>query len=158
MKKRTLSLFLAIVLTLSLCACGDKSEAAQAPDLGAFYETLFTGSDAPAMMALDDDLLESLYPGLTDIPRAQTVAYTAAISSIPAEVVLIEVENDSDVSKVGEILRARISYQVDEHGAWYPETIEGWQNHSEIITEGRCIALFVADNKDAMVESFRAQF
>ena len=110
------------------------------------------------MMEADADMLDTIYPGLTEIPRVQTVAYTAAISLVPAEVVLIEVENADDVSKVEDILRARISYQVDDLGAWYPATIESWKNNSEVVSVGNYVALFVADTKDAMVESFRALF
>lgn len=154
--KRFLSLFLAALMVLSLCACGKKDSADV--DLSAFYETLFTEGDAPMMMELDEDLLDTFYPGLTEIPRLQTVAYAAAISSIPAEVVLVEVENADDAGKVEEILQARVSYQVDDLGAWYPETIEGWKNHSEIVSIGNCVALFVADSEDAMAESFRALF
>ena len=154
--KRIVSLILALMLTLSLCACGEKE--AEQVDLTAFYETLFPGDDAPMMMETDADMLDTIYPGLTEIPRVQTVAYTAAISLVPAEVVLIEVENADDVSKVEDILRARISYQVDDLGAWYPATIESWKNNSEVVSVGNYVALFVADTKDAMVESFRALF
>ena len=133
--KRIVSLILALMLTLSLCACGEKE--AEQVDLTAFYETLFTGDDAPMMMEADADMLDTIYPGLTDIPR---------------------VENADDVSKVEDILRARISYQVDDLGAWYPATIESWKNNSEVVSVGNYVALFVADNKDAMVESFRALF
>jgi hypothetical protein len=159
MMKKVISVLMAATMALSLTACGSKSggevEKTFSADLTAFYDTLFQGDDAPMMMAIEDDeTLEYLYPGLTAIERTQTVVYTAAISAVAAEVAMVEVA-DSDVEAVQAIFQARIDAQVDG-GAWYPETMENWENNSQIVTEGNYVCLFVGDDVADMVSSFQA--
>jgi hypothetical protein len=158
MMKKVISVLMAGALALSLTACGTKDgqvENTFSADLTAFYDTLFQADDAPMMMAIEDDeTLEYLYPGLTAIERAQTVVYTAAISAVAAEVAMVEVAN-SDVEAVQTIFQARIDAQVDG-GAWYPETMENWENNSQIVTQGNYVCLFVGDDVADMVSSFQA--
>jgi len=58
------------------------------------------------------------------------------------------------VETVKGIFQARIDAQV-AGGAWYPETIEGWQNNSEIVVIDNYVCLFVCSEKDGMIEAFR---
>jgi hypothetical protein len=156
--KKLISLLLAAAMALSLTACGTKDgqTGSFSADLTAFYDTLFQTEDAPMMMAIEDDeTLEYLYPGLTDIERSQTVVYTAAISAVAAEVAMVEVANADDAEAVQAIFQARIDAQVDG-GAWYPETMESWENNSRIVTQGSYVCLFVADDADDMVSAFQA--
>jgi len=69
----------------------------------------------------------------------------------------VEVENAEDVEKVQEILQARIDAQI-AGGAWYPETIEGWENNSRLAVCGNSLMLVVMEDADAIVESFEALF
>lgn len=136
-------------------------------DLAAFYETLRAESTWPELMNLTEDetvteLLDSYYPGLSEIPTKQCGVYIAAISAAVGEIALVEVENDEDVQAVEDIFQGRIDYQVgdDENpgGAWYPETIEGWKNNSRIVSHGNYVMLAVGIPADAAVESFEALF
>jgi hypothetical protein len=159
MMKKVISVLLAGAMALSLTACGSKdsgeAEKTFSADLTAFYGTLFQGDDAPMMMAVEDDeTLEYLYPGLTAIEREQTVVYTAAISAVAAEVAMVEVAS-ADVEAVQTIFQARIDAQVDG-GAWYPETMENWENNSQIVTEGNYVCLFVGDDVADMASAFQA--
>ena len=148
--KRMMSVMLAAVLALSLAACGktdNGGSADQSIDLKEFYNTLYQGDDAPAMEELPEDMLEDTYPGLTAIERKQTVAYAAMISAVAAET-------------VKNIFQARIDYMVGDGngpgGAWYPETMEEWENNSEIVVKGNYVCLFVGENKDDMVSAFNS--
>lgn len=134
-------------------------------DLAAFYETLRAENTWPELMNLTEDetmteLLDSYYPGLTEIPTKQCGVYVAAISAAVGELALVEVENAEDAEKVEAIFQARIDYQVGDEsnpgGAWYPETIEGWQTDSRIVSSGNYIMLAVGDNADGAVEQFNA--
>lgn len=162
--KRLMSVMLAAVLALSLAACGktdggdQNADQAKSIDLAAFAATLFQGEDSPAMSEVSEDMLEDLYPGLTAIERKQTVVYMPMISAVAAEVAFVEVADAADVDAVKAILQARIDYMVGDGegpgGAWYPETMEQWEQNSEIVTSGNYVCLFVSTDKDAMVESF----
>lgn len=143
------------------------SEAQTEIDLAAFYETLRAENTWPELMNLMEDetvteLLDSYYPGLSEIPTKQCGVYIAAISAAVGEIALVEVENADDVAKVEDIFQGRIDYQVgdDENpgGAWYPETIEGWKTKSQIVSHGNYVMLAVGDAAEVAVESFEALF
>ena len=128
----------------------EKPEApsANAVDLKAFYESIMAsaGENAPFMMDVVADLgvegIDSFYPGLSGIAANQQLIYMPAMSAVACEIVMIECANAADVEAVKAILQARIDAQVDG-GAWYPETIEGWKNNSDIVVNGNYVAMFV---------------
>ena len=117
-------------------------------DLKAFYEEILAsaGENAPFMMDVVADLgaegIEMLYPGLGAIAANQQVLYMPAMSAVTCEIAMIECANAADVEAVKAIFQARIDAQVDG-GAWYPETIEGWKNNSDIVVNGNYVAMFV---------------
>ena len=117
-------------------------------DLKAFYESILAsaGENAPFMMDVVADLgvegIEMLYPGLGAIATNQQVLYMPAMSAVACEIAMVECANAADVEAVKAIFQARIDAQVDG-GAWYPETIEGWKNNSDIVVNGNYVAMFV---------------
>lgn len=127
-------------------------------DLAAFYATLFSDPENdPAMMELPGEMLDVYYSGLTDVDTRQCLVYTPMISSVPVEAALIEVADGADVETVKAILQARIDAQV-AGGAWYPETIDGWENNSRIVSNGNYILLIVSDKYSDIVDQFNALF
>ena len=173
--KKLIALALALVLAVSLVACGPKTPAvesnkpsteSQAPDvvepsfskdLTAFYNDLMNAAEmAPMMMVMsaDKEMLEATYPGLTAIETKQLIAAAPAMSAVAVEFVFVEVANAADVEAVKTILQTRIDNQV-AGGAWYPETIEQWEKHSEIVVIDNFVCLFVNSDKDGMIDSFR---
>lgn len=143
------------------------SEPQKEIDLAAFYETLRAENTWPELMNLTEDetmaeLLDSYYPGLSEIPTKQCGVYIAAISAAVGEIALVEVENAEDVQAVEDIFQGRIDYQVGDGenpgGAWYPETIEGWKTNSQIVSHGNYVMLAVGGAAEAAVESFEALF
>ena len=153
--KKVISFLLAATMALSLAACGNSGSGGSGDaitiDLSAFYtemyDSIFPDPDnAPALSEITGDYLEQTYPGLSEVETKQCLAY---------EIALVEVANADDVAKVQEIFQARIDTQI-EGGAFYPATVEAWQNQSEIVTRGNYVALFVGAEKDQMVEAFNA--
>jgi len=172
MKKKTLALLLALCLTLSLAACGSanadgsagsgEAAAQEDVDLTAFYEGVMEENEWPALMALEGELLDSFYPGLSDLALKQCLIYTAAISASVGEIALVEAESEEDAQKAADIFQARIDYQVGDDttpgGAWYPATIEGWKTTSRIERQGNFVLLAAGDYAGEAVESFNALF
>ena len=181
--KKIVSLVLALMLALSLVACGnggntespapsgtpDTSTAPEAsttpevqdPSFGAdltqFYANMMNAAgEAPMMMELhaDPDMLEMTYPGLKDIETKQLIAVAPAMSAVAMEFVFVEVANASDVDAVKTIVQTRIDAQVNG-GAWYPETIEQWEKYSEIVVIDNYVCLFVTSDKAGLIEAFR---
>lgn len=184
MKTKLFALMLALALALSLSACGgytaqggapadgapgaDAPEAPEAPapqedvDLAGFYDALLAETEWPSLMPLEGEVLDSFYPGLSDLSLKQCLVNTAAISAAVGEIALVEVEDAEDAKTVEEIFQARIDYQVGDEenpgGAWYPETIEGWRKNSRIVTQGTCVMMAAGDAADDAVERFNALF
>ena len=77
------------------------------------------------------------------------------ITAVAYEVALVEVADAADVQTVQDIFQTRIDTQI-ESGAFYPATVEAWQNNSEIVVRENYVALFVGAEKDQMVELFNA--
>ena len=169
MKKRILSLLLIAVMAFTVLAgCGSKDVETQTPDtevqdpafgadLAEFYNKIMAAAEeGPFMMdvAAEAEMLEMTYPGLKDIETKQLVAFTPAMSAVAIEFAFVEVANAADVEAVKTIFQTRIDNQVNG-GAWYPETIEGWKNNSEIVVIDNYVCLFVCAEKDGMIEALR---
>ena len=145
MKKLT-AMFLALTMVLALAACGEKAQ--EAPDLNIVYEDFIASLDeAPMMMHVTDDVVETFYPGLSAIELKQSVLVTAAISAVAYEIAMVECADSADVETVQGIFQARIDAQVDG-GAMYPATVEAWEG-AEILTSGNVVALIVAGQDQA---------
>ena len=163
--KRMTSLLLAALMLLALAGCGNAANGSgsepKSADLSAFLEDVTSKQEA-AMETLPADALETFYPGISDIETKQCTGATALISAVASEILLVEVANADDVAKVEEIMNARISYQVGDGtspgGAWYPETMEQWQNNSRVVSVGNSVMLVVMDNADEIVTEFENLF
>ena len=59
-------------------------------------------------------------------------------------------------------MNARISYQGGRRhlsrGAWYPETMDQWENNSRVVSVGNSVMLVVMDNADEIVTEFENLF
>ncbi len=161
--KRVISILLAMSLVLALAACGkggNDAPAKEVPDLNQYYEDFMATlpeDNRPAMMDVDADLLSQTYPGLENIQTKQLVAKVAMIAMVAYEFVLVEAENAADAKTAADIFQARIDYQI-ENGAFYPMTLEGWEN-AQVITQGNVVALIVAQgSQDQAVDAFNNLF
>ena len=144
-----------------------ESESQEGADLAEFYNTLRQEYTWPELMSLTEDetmteLLDSYYPGLSEISTKQCGVYVAAISAAVGEIALVEVENAEDVQAVEDIFQARIDYRVGDGtspgGAWYPATIEGWETNSHIVSSGNYVMLAVGDEAAAATDRFNQLF
>ena len=128
-------------------------------DLAAFFTGFMEslGENAPFMMEMNGEIAEAFYPGLSAYAVKQSVMQAAAMSAVPFEFVLLELENSGDVDTVKTILKARVDAQASG-GAWYPETIAAWEK-AEIVVNGNYVAMIVAgDQQSNAVSAFQALF
>lgn len=162
MKKLT-SICLTALLLLALAACGgggNGGQSKEAPDLNKYYEDFMASLGAdnqPAMMDVDADLIGQVYPGLETYGTKQAVLKMAAITAVPCEFALVEVDDAANAKAVADILQARVDAQVSG-GAFYPETTAAWEK-AQVITQGNVVALICAgEAQDQAVEAFNALF
>ena len=159
--KKIFALALAFAMTMTLLAgCGSKAgQNAANVDLQEFYQTIFTDPEnTPAMGAMEGEMLDAFYPGLTAVELKQTVAYMPMITAVPCEIVMVECANASDVETVKAILQARIDAQVNDHFN-YPAVIEAWQKEAKVVSNGSYVALFVVNGMtEQVIAKFNAAF
>ena len=168
MREMISTLLLALSLVLSLAACGGSAPPAQPDiDLADFCADVQENYEWPVLMSLTEDeslrkMLDSNYPGLSDISTKQCEVYMAAMSAVVGEIALVEVEDSEDVKAVEGIFQARIAYQVGDEtnpgGAWYPASIEDWGKDSCIASNGNYVMLAVGDHSAEAAADFNALF
>ena len=160
MKKWMTLALTALLLTSVLTACGGtgKTETVDV-DLEAFYDTIEEtyGWNNGYMVDIEGDMLESYYPGLSDIRTEQFVAKMPMMSSVVNEMVFMQCETEDEADQAAAILQDRIDVQAGG-GAWYPESMEAWSK-AQIIQHGAYVAMFAsASYQQEMVDGFEALF
>ena len=136
---------------------GSSSSVATSVDLKKFYnDTVAAMTDAPGMTEITSDLMDGVYPGLSALKPKQTVAYMAMISAVACEVTALELSSAEDAKAAAEILRARIKQQGEDQGAFYPETVDQWKNHSQVIVNGNYVLMAVGAGNETFAANFNA--
>ena len=164
MKKFMILVLTALTLMLPACGGNGNAETSVAADLQVLYDTLaeeFQWEEG-YLVDIEGEMLESYYPGLSEIATRQFIAKMPMMSSVVNEIVFLQCETEEDASKAAEILQNRIDYQVgDENnpgGAWYPESIEAWKQ-GQVIQQGTYVAMIAsAEYQSAIAEQFNALF
>lgn len=165
MKKNWTLGMICVLAVGMLTACGGngKNETPNV-DLTAFYTEQETANDwgDGYMVDIEGEMLESYYPGLSELAPKQLVAKMPMMSAIVNEMVFLQCETEEDAEKAAEILQARIDFQVGDEtnpgGAWYPESIESWKK-AEIVRQGTYVAMIAsAEKQQELVDAFNALF
>ena len=158
--KRIVTILMTCVLMVGLLAgCGGKKETVPNVDLTACFDQMRqdAGFDEFYMTDLEGEMLDSYYPGLSEIPTKQFLAKAPMMSGVVNEVVLMQCENDDDAAKAVTILQQRITDQA-EGGAWYPESMEAW-SRGQVIQNGTYVAMIAsAQFQSAWADAFNALF
>lgn len=182
--KKIITLLLATSMILSLAACGktgqddghvsdggSNDKAMYMPDAKTFvkelaeeYEGLDSLADIRDAASTEDTdaILESLYPGITELTVEDMTVQETMMSVANQSVVIIVLYSDAtkeDMDKAESILEARRQAQA-EGGAFYPESCVAWEN-AVIAKQGHAIAMFVNPDKaqaQEMAEKFQTAY
>ena len=158
--KRVLTFTMTLLLAMSLLtACGSSGKQEPEVDLTAYFTQMVkdAGLDENYMTDLEGEMLESYYPGISDISTKQFLAKAPMMSGVVNEMVLMQCENEEDAGKAAAILQERIDTQA-EGGAWYPESMEAWGN-GQVIQHGTYVAMIAsAGFQSAWADDFNALF
>ena len=157
--KRLLSVCCSMMLLVgAVTGCGSSQADQKEVSLTDFYQSLEEKYDwNNYMVDIDAEMRDSYYPGLNEIEMTQLVAKTPMMSSVVNELVFLECKDEGDTEKAAEILRQRVTDQANG-GAWYPESMEAWEN-ADVIQEGNYVAMIAcADIQDEVENAFRDLF
>ena len=158
--KRLIALAAAVLLTLSLAACGGSAagESGQV-DLAAYYDSVAEklGWDDNYMEDMPEEMLDTYYPGLRELGTKQFIARAPAMSAVVNEMVLLECDTPEDAQAASRILQARKDEQASG-GAWYPESIEEWKE-AQVSVNGNYAALLAAGpDQQTVTDMYNALF
>ena len=166
--KKIFALALATVMALTvLVGCGDKKSegsegGAKEADLNAVYTEIeekmfdkYGEENSPMLDTIEGEMLDMTYPGLNEMGLKQCVVKAPMITAVAAEFALVEANDADQAAEVAEMFQARIDAQV-EGGAWYPETIEGWENDSAVVTAGNYVMLVVMEDNADYISIFES--
>lgn len=130
-------------------------------DLMLLYEQLMEEYEWPVMGFVEGEVLDSFYPGLSDVPTRQCLVATAMMSAVAAEIALVEAEDEAGAKQVEEIFTARMSYMVGDDtnpgGAWYPDSIETWKK-AVVVGNGRYVMLVVLNGDISGVQGLLTDY
>lgn len=132
------------------------------PSLSGFFSTLLAKYDGlSGMMALDGQLMDNYYPGLSGVASVEEVLIQESAISINNKAValvrLSESATPADILAVQSILQSRIDAQSGG-GAFYPDACAVWG--SGVITSvSNCVGMFVCpDDAHSMATLFTETF
>lgn len=157
--KKLMILALAMLMLVSLAACGSAKTETESVDLKSFYSKLekeykWGKND---MVGLTDDLLDNYYPGLKDLSAKQLVAEVPQMSSKVNELAFVECKSEADAKKAQKIFQKRIDDQA-KGGAMYPETMASWKK-AKVCVNGCYVAMIAsADHQSAIEKEFTGLF
>lgn len=151
MKKLT-TLALALLMLVSLAACGSTQQETKSVDLKSFYSKLakeykWSKND---MVGLTDDLLDNYYPGLKKLSAKQLVAEVPQMSSKVNELAFAECNSETDAKTAKKIFQKRIDDQA-AGGAMYPETMSAWKK-AKVCVNGRYVAMIASSEHQSAIE------
>lgn len=142
---------------------GDTPQTPAAPaSLSDFFSTLQGQYEGLGMMmALDGELLENYYPGLSGIAAVEEVLIQeTAITTANVAVGLVRLSDGAsldDILSVQAVFQSRINTQADG-GAWYPASCETWKN-GVITSVSNYVGMFVyPDGAHGMANLFTDTF
>lgn len=152
--KKTICLMLALVLALSLAACGGKTEKAASVDVNALYESY--GEYMPDMFFPDEDTMISF----VGIDPEDCVQYQVAICAEGMrsdEVWLIEAKDQTALENLLQLAQTRIESKLDETESYAPDQYVVVEK-AEVLTNGLYMALLISPDVDALKAGFEAAF
>ena len=163
--KKTFALLLALVMALSLMACGQKEDNiggetkddqtqtdGQTVDLRAAYEAGIKqvqeelGDNAPVLLEETAvEILNSYYPGLENAKLKQS-----------CEVSMVEAESAADAEIVRQSFQARVDAMAND--TTYPEEAGMWKNNATVTVNGNYVVLEVLPDGCTVPDAFLAKF
>ena len=167
--KKLFTLCLALVLALSLAACGQKEDNTggdtagdQSVDLRAAYEAGIKqvqdelGDNAPVLLEETAvELLNSYYPGLENAKLKQGVFFISPTAT-SCEVSMVEAESAADAELVRQSFQARVDGMAND--TMYPDEAAMWKNCATVTVNGNYVVLEVLPEGCTVPDAFLAKF
>lgn len=156
--KKFVSLFVCILLALSLCACGDNAQ--KEVVLSQVLESINSefSISADEMLPIEDtDTLELYYGILPDDVKQFAVETTLNSATDITEIILVEAVDDAAAERVYEALNLRYNSQRDLCASYSSELL-AVINQCSIQRNGNYVCLIISDDFDNMLAHYNSFF
>lgn len=152
--KKVFSLVLALLLVLSMTACGGKEEETVSVDVNALYESY--SEYMPDMFYPDEATLLS-FLGIHVEDCAQYKVAICAEGMRSDEVWLIEATDEAALENLLQVAQTRIEAKLDETVSYAPDQYAVVEK-AELLTNGLYLALLISPEVDTLKAGFEAAF
>lgn len=149
--KKAISLVLALLLVLSMTACGGKQASV---DVNALYESY--SQYLPEMFYPDEATLLNFL----GIKAEDCVQYKIALCAEGLradEVWLIEAKDETSLETLRQLAQTRIEAKLEETVTYVPDQY-GIVEKAELLVNGRYLALLISPDVEALKAGFEAAF
>lgn len=152
--KKVMSLILALVLVLSLTACGGKTEEAVTVDVSALYDSY--SQYMPEMFFPDEDtMLNFLGISVEDCVQYKVAICAEGMRS--DEVWLLEAKDAAALENLQQLAQTRIQAKLDETVSYAPDQYVVVEK-AVVLTQGNYLALLISPEVEALRSGFEAAF
>lgn len=151
--KKNISLILALVMVLSLAACGGK-EQAPSVDLNNLYESY--GDYLPEMFYMDEStMMDFLGIDVADCTQFKIAVCAEGMRS--DEVWLIEAKDQAALERLRQLAQVRIEAKLDETITYAPDQYVVIEK-AQVLENGLYLALLISPDVETMKAGFEAAF
>ena len=152
--KKVITLILALVLVMSLAACGGKAEETVSLDVHALYESY--AQYMPDMFEPDvDTLMNFLGIDVEDCVQYKVVICAEGMRS--DEVWLMEARDAAALENLQQLAQTRIEAKLEETVTYAPDQYVVVEK-AVVLTNGNYLALLISPDVDALKAGFEAAF
>lgn len=160
--KKIFCTLLALVMLLSLAACGPDTPATeptgnnQPPKeltMSEMYETITNGVTMPEMLLLDADMMLDL-TGVKSADCKQAVIYICGDGLRTDEIWLIEAADQASLAGLKSLVQARLDFKADESESYSPEQYAIVQK-AQVIENGLYLAVLVSPEVDTLAANYK---
>lgn len=149
--KKIISLALALIMLLALCACGqEEAPAAKKVELQPIYDSF--ASSLPDMMVMDETTRLNLL-GVKAEDCAQVICAVAAVGLQADEVWLIEASSEEALANLKTLAENRLNAKKEETSFYSPDQFAICED-GRILSEGLYLAFIVSPEADTLEAAF----
>lgn len=152
--KRLISVLLAMMLLVSMTACGGKdSTNAAAPNMQTVFEAMseYLPDDANAF---DGDYVFNAY-GVKPEDCKQQVVVSYYDGAVTAEVWLIEAVSQDTLNGIKALAQSRLESMQEQFQSYDPKAYALAQD-AQLFTEGNCLVFVVSENAEQLVNTYKS--
>lgn len=146
MIKRMVCALCAVMLSLSLCACGEKTKSI---DMQALENSMVSADKSlPEMKVSDswDENAEKAFSYISDLEYNKTHGFFLAYAAdgMAYEIAVVQLKDKSDASAMADSLREHVQSRVQMYKTYEPQQVQRAES-AVVKTDGDCVLLIMSD-------------